>query len=190
MLDSSMAKLDTISTFCFGQELKTMNVGVGEEDISDVHAYIFKYFDFVRRNMLGSQRNYYDCILEALTATKEKMVGGANRPIYVILGIFGEHNPRIAGSNGKLVTNLNKLISSAVNIMESNKKNDSSLNGIQDIVDEENVNLLIFTSCLEKLKKEKLYQIMTIAKRSLIVDLECPSCKEAQVHKLLKEFIC
>jgi hypothetical protein len=185
-----MIRGDTVSTFCFGQELQTMDVGLREEDINDVHAYVCKYFDFVRRNMLGSQRNYYDCILEALTASKQKMEPGSNRPIYVILGIFGEHNPRIAGPNGIGLTNLKSLISSAVNIMESKTKNDSSLNGIQDIVDEENVNLLIFTSCLDKLKKEKLYQIMTIAKRSLVVDLDSPACKAHQLQKLLKDFVC
>lgn len=190
MLDLSAKPGDCFSTLCFDDKLYQKDVGTSREDIPDVYNFMGDYFDFIRSRVTMNTREYYENLSTCLSENESEIRSQPNpegRPMYLIMCIFGRHNPSkyspFSPADGvENSARLKKLYN-----MESNTDSQNNVYmRLQSSIDRNMVNMMIITSCLETFKKEKLPQSVAFAKRSLIVDL---AVDKPNLSKLLSEFI-
>ena len=187
-MDSSLKNGDHISTFCFDETLHTKDLAVPKDQIADVYIFMGKYFDFVRKNVHGTRREYYHNLSKSLQDNETHMPSTMNQegiPVYLILCIFGAHNPRKLKFTG--ADSVDPTMRTFKNDLgETSPGRDNIYMTIRTEVDKSMMNLMVVTSCLDTVKKEKIMQTITFAKRSLFVDLKAD---KTNLPKLLSEFI-
>ena len=203
-MDASLQRDDTMSTFSFDDKLYKMDVGLEVESIvkrdkNSVYRYLGEYFDQLRLNAVGNTREYYHTMMSALRLALPGLEKGPlvsndeGYPIYLFLCVFGEHNTDIL-ENGSIADvkshrraggrGSDLLLASKMGLMGADKKSVTLQLG--RLIGDNMVNLMLITSCLDKVKNEKIVELVDKAKRSLIVDV---SRDRHKLKDLVSDFI-
>jgi uncharacterized protein YcfJ len=189
---------DIITTFAFDNSLYPMKDGINSEisklnvetsKPEQVYQFMTTYFEFLRTKVKDNGREYYSNMLSAIKQSEK--VWGDNglldngSPVYLIMVVFGSHK---GGKDKAKIATLKNAISSGTfrKSIEQNTQNENTYTQIQKTIDSQMMNFMLITSCLEEVKKEKLLQIVSYSKRSLVVDL---GSERLELSKNFEEFI-
>lgn len=161
---------------------------VDSEYPEDTYAYLSKFFDFLRTKVDRNIREYYGNLLRAMENSKTiwQSQGFDNEgyPVYIVMVVFGSHT----SSKDNPFNAVAKVLGAGIltNLRSDSPQKDTAYTQIQKAIDCLMVNFMVVTSCFDEVKQEKLLQIVSYAKRSLVVDLKTD---KSQLVRLLTEFI-
>lgn len=191
-------KGDIITMFAFDNNLYPMKDGPKAEikklevqsDIwEEVYQIMTSYFEFLRTKVKDDVREYYSNMLNAIKQS-EKIWGESDpaetgQPVYLIMVVFGSHK---GGKDKAKIATLKNAITSGNfrKSIDQNTQNENTYTQIQKTIDSQMMNFMLITSCIEEVKKEKLLQIVSYSKRSLVVDL---ASEKLELSKNFEEFI-
>lgn len=193
-----LRKGDTITAFAFDNALHPMK-GASNSEVSrlvvekgkpeEVYLHMTKFFEFLRSKVKDGVREYYSNMLSAIKQSEkvwsENPRSEAGCPVYLVMVVFGSHKG--GKEKGKIATLKNAINSGMVRkSVDQGTQNENTYTQIQKTIDNQMMNFMLITSCLEEVKKEKLLQIVSYSKRSLVVDL---TTEKVELSKSFEEFI-
>lgn len=152
----------------------------------DTYAYLSKFFDFLRTRVSHTMREYYGNLLGAMDKSqrlwRSQGIDNEGYPVYVIMVVFGSHT----SSKDSPFNAMAQVLGMGSKLSLGSPVKDNTYMQIQKFIDCQMTNFMLVTSCFDEVKQEKLLQIVSYAKRSLIVDLKTD---KAHLLRLLCEFI-
>lgn len=162
----------------------------------------------IRLKANSNYRNYYKCIYSGLKKFTEqeplefpkeenkKKSGDSSPNKYVVLGIFGPYNPRKfktklkrnrASGDQKSMDRKSSHVS--IDHIDQNRSRVNSIDYLQTLLQQSFINLCLICDDIESIKKEKLYNIIAMSKRSLIIDLKEYTGERNKLNDLMKQFL-
>jgi hypothetical protein len=187
---------DAVSAFAFDKKLFPLKMeGKGQEnllnvetaDSDKVYSWLSTYFKFLRTKITAPNREYYVNLLDAVNESEREWRKEGELPdgypVYIIMAVFGSH---LSVKESAFRAMAKVLGSDMGNKVSLGSQKESTYTQLQNMVNSQMVNFMLLTSCMEEVKKEKILQIVSYAKRSLVVDIKAEKNNLAQ---LLTDFV-